>query len=153
MSLDRVRFAAVNRLCVELEYQKESGERETYLIEPYSLRATSQGDILLYGVKLPSGEIRSFRTDRILGVRSSEIAFTPRYQVEFIPEGPVNLTIQPSRVQITPVRTLRSASSTNYIFECSICEKHFSRKKYDNKLNSHKDKYGYPCGGRFGILL
>jgi hypothetical protein len=56
-TLERVRFAAVNRLCVELDYRKESGQRSTYVIEPYSLRMTREGNMLLYGVKLPAGEI------------------------------------------------------------------------------------------------
>lgn len=91
--LDRIRFAAVNRLCVELDYRKENGERKTYLIEPYSLRRTAEGQILVYGIKLPDVEIRSFRTDRIIGATITEHAFTPRYTIDFLPEGPVLLTV------------------------------------------------------------
>ncbi len=86
--LDRVRFAAVNRLCVELDYRKESGERNRYLIEPYSLRITADDNVVLYGVKLPDGVIRSFRTDRIISAVVSDRAFVPRYAVDFIPAGP-----------------------------------------------------------------
>lgn len=88
-NLDRVRFAAVNRLCVELDYRKENGERKTYLIEPYSLRVTADNNVLLYGVKLPEAQIRSFRTDRIISAAITERVFAPRYAVEFIPAGPL----------------------------------------------------------------
>ena len=91
-TLERIRFAAVNRLCVELDYRKESGQRSTYVIEPYSLRTTKEGNMLLYGVKLPAGEIRWFRTDRIIGATVARQSFTPRYSIDFIPEGPVRLS-------------------------------------------------------------
>ncbi len=84
--LDLVRFAAVNRLRVEIDYRKENGVRQTYLIEPYSLRAKAE-NLILYGVKLPTDETRSFRIDRILGARVTEQAFTPRYSIEFIPDS------------------------------------------------------------------
>ena len=93
--LDRIRFAAVNRLCVELDYRKENGQRQTYLIEPYSLRTTAENNLLLYGVKLPTAEIRGFRTDRILDAKVIERAFTPRYAVDFIPDGPVTEALIP----------------------------------------------------------
>ena len=86
--LDLIRFAAVNHLCVELYYKKGNGERKTYLIEPYSLRTTADKNRLLYGVKLPTGEIRGFRTDRILKANVTEQSFRPRYMIEFIPQGP-----------------------------------------------------------------
>jgi len=92
--LDLIRFAAVNRLCVELDYRKENGIRQTYLIEPYSLRATADNNLVLYGVKLPAVEIRGFRTDRILGAVVTESAFKPRYSVDFIPDVPILETIK-----------------------------------------------------------
>jgi predicted nucleotidyltransferase component of viral defense system len=88
---DSVRFAAVNRLCVQLDYRKENGVRQSYLIEPYSLRATREGKLLLYGVKLPAGQIRCFRTDRIISAVVTQTAFAPRYLIEFLPEGPLRL--------------------------------------------------------------
>jgi predicted nucleotidyltransferase component of viral defense system len=88
--LDLIRYAAVNRLCVELDYKKENGLRKDYLIEPYSLRNTPYNHTLLYGVKLPETETRSFRADRILGVKVIERAFIPRFDIEFIPDSPGN---------------------------------------------------------------
>ncbi len=82
--LDRIRFAAVNRLCVELDYRKENGDRKIYLIEPYSLRVTADDNMVLYGVKLPAAVIRSFRTDRIINATVTDRTFTPRYSIDFI---------------------------------------------------------------------
>ena len=80
--LDRIRFAAVNRMCVEMVYRKENGERATYLIEPYSLRTTTEGNLVMYAVKLPTAETRSFRTDRIVSATVTQRAFTPRYSID-----------------------------------------------------------------------
>ncbi|MBK9492225.1 MAG: WYL domain-containing protein [Haliscomenobacter sp.] len=87
--LDLIRFAAVNRLCVELDYRKETGVRKTYLIEPYSLRVTADNHLILYGVKLPAAETRQFQIDRILSATVTENAFIPRYSVDFIPDSSV----------------------------------------------------------------
>jgi predicted DNA-binding transcriptional regulator YafY len=101
--LECMRFAAVNRLCVELDYRKESGQRSTYTIEPYSLRITREGNLLLYGVKLPAGEIRCFRTDRIIGATVTKQSFAPRYSIDFIPERPVRLSArQMTSTSLTP---------------------------------------------------
>ena len=94
--LDLIRFAAVNRLCVELDYRKENGIRRTYLIEPYSLRATADNNLILYGVKLPAAQIRGFRTDRILGATVTGNAFVPRYSIDFIPDVPIFRNIKRS---------------------------------------------------------
>ena len=55
-SLESIRFAAANRLCVQLDYTKEDGERTSPTIEPYSVRRTTAGDLLLFGVKADTGE-------------------------------------------------------------------------------------------------
>jgi predicted nucleotidyltransferase component of viral defense system len=59
-SLEVVRFAGVNHLLVELGYKGS-----TRLIEPYSLRRSSAGNLLLYGVRADSREIRCYRVDKI----------------------------------------------------------------------------------------
>ena len=60
-----------NRLCVDLTYQ---GRR---LIEPYSLRRTRDGNLLLYAVKHNTGEDRSYRVDRIQGARATKCLSHP----------------------------------------------------------------------------
>jgi hypothetical protein len=58
--IESIRFAGANRLRVDLGYQ---GSVRT--IEPYSLRRSRAGDILVYAVKSATGEPRSYRLDRI----------------------------------------------------------------------------------------
>jgi predicted nucleotidyltransferase component of viral defense system len=86
--MERIRFAAANHLCVELEYRKENGQCNTYLIEPYSLNETASGNLLLHALKHRTDEIRAFRTDRIISAQASSIPFTPSYRVDLIPQGP-----------------------------------------------------------------
>lgn len=83
--LEIIRFAAANRLCVNLAYQ---GTRR--LIEPYSLRRTQDGHLLLHAARHETGEGRSYRVDRIQGAEVTQIPFTPRYVVELTASGPLS---------------------------------------------------------------
>ncbi len=80
--IEPVRFAAVNRLLVELRYQ---GRHR--LIEPYSLRRTSAANILLHAVRVDGQGHRSYRLDRIQAVEVTTHPFTPRYAIEFPETG------------------------------------------------------------------
>ena len=82
--IEVIRFAAANRLCVDLEYQGR-----TRRIEPYSLRRTSDGNIILHAWDIDSDGHRSYRVDHIQGARTTDRVFTPRYAVELTPSGPV----------------------------------------------------------------
>jgi predicted nucleotidyltransferase component of viral defense system len=157
--LEMVRFAAANRLCVDLDYEDEEGRRGTRVIEPYSLRRTKAGDLLLYAVRRQDGQDRSYRVDRILGARATKQAFSPRYLVELSTTGPVNAP----EVHRPRSLALRSASraapasggfgETKYVFQCLYCDKKFERKQYATALNPHKTKDGYPCPGRVGFFV
>lgn len=72
-----IRFAAANRLCVDLAYDKSVRR-----IEPYSLRQTAEGHFVLHAIRGDSGEHRSYRVDRIQGATVTNQSFTPRYLVE-----------------------------------------------------------------------
>ena len=80
--LELIRFAGANRLKVEIHYRPEQGSVGPRLIEPYALRRSSEGQLLLYVVN-ESGELRNYRVDRIQGVIIQPESFAPRYQVEF----------------------------------------------------------------------
>jgi predicted nucleotidyltransferase component of viral defense system len=156
--LERIRFAAVNRLCVKLDYRKESGERKSYILEPYSLRRTLAGNIILYAVKLPStdGHAQSFRIDRMISAEISGQAFAPRYVIDFIPDGPVNINVSSSPATPyvpKPRRHTTPHSGIQYFFKCTVCGKQFIRKQYDATLNPHKNKMGTPCYGRTGSYV
>ncbi len=159
--LELIRYAAANRLCVDLKYQ---GIRR--LIEPYSLRRTRDGNLLLYAVKHNTGEDRSYRVDRIQNVEVTKIPFTPRYIIEMTTSGPISAplatmrtsgigSIRPRQIRPTGRRTKSSISDygPKYIFECSYCGKRFTHRTNDSKLNKHKDKHGYPCPSRTGMYV
>lgn len=80
--IEIIRFAAANRLCVDLAYNNEHR-----LIEPYSLRRTKDGNILLYAIKHKTGELRAYRVDRIQGAGVTDLLFTPKYTIELTATG------------------------------------------------------------------
>jgi len=82
--LEQIRFAGSNHLLVELAYQGS-----TRVIEPYALRRSQAGNLLIYAIRVDSGEVRSYRVDRIEGVRVLDRAFGPRYAVELSAALPV----------------------------------------------------------------
>jgi predicted nucleotidyltransferase component of viral defense system len=78
--LETIRFAAVNHLLVDLGY---GGTIRT--IEPYSLRRTRAGNLVLHAIRADNGEHRAYRVDRIQSARATNRAFLPRYAIEFSP--------------------------------------------------------------------
>jgi hypothetical protein len=157
--LEIIRFAASNHLCVDLGYQR--GIRR---IEPYSLRRTHAGDILLYAVKTESGEPRSYRLDRIESAQATSQAFTPRYAVELTPTetGPIPPPARTAGIggirRAQPIRSSARASASpahgaTYIFQCGMCGRKFERKTTDSALRPHKTGQGWPCSGRTGWLV
>ena len=77
-----IRFAGANRLKVEIDFRAEDGRWGPLVVEPYSLRRTRDGNLMLYVVN-DRGDLRSYRLDRIRGVRPTSQPFIPRYIVEF----------------------------------------------------------------------
>lgn len=75
--LEVIRFAAANRLCVDLKYNNEHR-----LIEPYSLRRTRDGNIFLHAIRHEDAQPRSYRVDRIQGASATNTSFSPRYAIE-----------------------------------------------------------------------
>lgn len=178
-SLEVIRFAAGNHLCVDLDYTANSGERNSRIIEPYSLRRASNGNILLYAVRADNGEIRAYKIDQINDASVTNQVFTPRFQVELSPASSVspipsstgssthlgiparsrNTEIGRSSVRRKiparkrPARKMRGISkSATHIYRCPVCRKTFRRKSMNSKLNPHKDKRGWPCSGRTGFF-
>lgn len=153
--LESVRFAAANHLCIDLKYQGSNR-----LIEPYSLRRSKDGNLLLCAVRHESGEARTYRVDRIEHVEVSNVSFVPKYLIELTPSGPIHApTIERIDQVFKSPDTPRSlqrrvggggSQGPKYIFKCSVCGKQFTRKSYDATLNPHKNKQGYPCYGSFG---
>lgn len=145
ISLETIRFAAANRLCVELGY---GGSRR--IIEPYSLRQSRAGDLLLYAVRVDSGERRAYRVDRIESVRATRRTFTPRYRVELAASGGLRASpVATHPRSAAPPRARRPArSGLVYIIECPYCRKRFRRTSIaKQQLNEHKAPGGFRCPG------
>jgi predicted nucleotidyltransferase component of viral defense system len=148
--LEIIRFAASNHLCIELDYQGS-----TRRIEPYSLRRTREGNIVLHAFSVERGEHRSYRVDRMSGARTTNQTFVPRYEIELTPQGPVR--VAPTAARSSRTLQMRKpkhlAGGPVYVYECSHCGKRFMRTRFDSKLNPHKDKEGSACFGRYGTYL
>jgi len=159
--IEIIRYAASTRLCINLTY--DGSDR---LIEPYSLRRTRDGNLLLYAVKHDTEENRSYRVDRIQNAKVTQIAFQPKYAIELSEPGhlaipprvskskrltakrhyPISTTIKRSRV-------VKFKTGPKYVFQCSLCGKRFTHRPYDPHLSEHKNKQGYPCPVRVGIYI
>lgn len=81
-ALDQIRYAARNRLCVEILYHGVPR-----LTEPYSLRMPRTGNMLLYVHEISRGGVttettKAYKVAEIQSARTTERAFYPRYAVE-----------------------------------------------------------------------
>lgn len=79
--MNLLRYCAFNQLKVDLYYQPVNGDEGWRRVEPYSLRRSQNGDLLLYLVN-QEGELRSYRLDRILSIRASNIPYAAKFKVE-----------------------------------------------------------------------
>ena len=80
--LELLRYAGANRLKVDVDYRAEQGRQGPRRVEPYSLRQTQDGNLVLFVVN-DYGELRSYRVDRIAGIRPTTTTFRPKFRVEF----------------------------------------------------------------------
>lgn len=171
--VEMIRFAAANRLLVEIDYRDKQGSRSMRAIEAYSLRRSQAGDVLLMAVRADNGQPRSYLVSSILGVRSTQTPFSPRYPIELTPSGFQSIpqttgsgsggsfggrhmpAVRRSLVRGS-ARISRFAGSTGptYVFKCSICGKTFNKKSYEATLNKHKNRRtGYDCYGAYGTYV
>ena len=144
-----LRFAGANRLLVEFLYHGKNR-----VVEPYSLRRPSTGNLLFYGWELASGQIKAFKMNEIQRLRSTRSHFTPRFAVELSASGPLSV---PASVRIHRTPTGRRSRSIQkkrpYVVECTSCGKRFYRSKHDTSMRKHKTKDGWDCPGRHGFLV
>lgn len=154
--IEVIRFAASNHLLVELDYRDEDGHRDTRAIEAYSLRRTKDDNIILCAVNVEKQEPRSYRMERIQGATILSRGFTPRYQIELSPSGPLvapatTRTDETMRRQVLAKRASNAWPKITHIYRCPVCSKRFERPSMDGSLRAHKNPAGYPCAGRQGI--
>ena len=82
LQLEPIRYAGANRLKIEIDYRAEQGRRGPRLVEPYELRRTQDGNLVLLVVN-DLGQPRTYRVDRIAAVRPTDKPFKPKYVVAF----------------------------------------------------------------------
>jgi hypothetical protein len=150
--LEPVRFAATNHLCVALTYNGS-----LRLIEPYLLRRTQDGHLVLHALRVDNREHRSYRVDRMQQVEVTTRPFRPIYAVEFSSAGPmaappVRRTAGDGGSRPAAQRRARGIR-TSYIVQRPNCQKQFRRQKRYLTLRPHKTPQGYNCAGRRGYLL
>jgi len=157
--IEIIRFAAANRLLVNVDYRDKQGNRSTRAIEAYSLRRSRAGDVLLMAVRAEDGQPRSYLVNSILGVSQTQITFAPRYPIELTPSGLQSIAATSRSAGITTDRTStrrRSRAQSGgptYVFRCTTCRKLFERKTYDGTLRPHKNPAGYQCYGTHGTYV
>jgi len=172
LPLEAIRFAGANQLLVNLDYEPETGNRGIRTVEPYALRRSKAGDLLLYAVRADTGEVRSYRIDRIRGIEVLRKTFVPRYAIELSTGGVIgsvpDVVSRPAAFTPTilgPARrrprgrssgTFGSSISPRgpvYVYQCGYCRKRFSRSSMNGTLKPHKTKQGWDCPGRSGMLV
>lgn len=129
-------------------------------VEPYSLiykvRQDGVAREYFYVYDLTGGRtsgpgLKCLIHPKISAIENTDKIFEPRYEVELSKAGEF-FGEQIFRGSPGP-RSSASLYATGYTIQCPICGKRFQRKKYDMKLNLHKDKYGNKCYGRYGYLV
>jgi WYL domain len=103
-TLEIIRFAAANHLCVDLRY-----DGSVRRIEAYSLRQTAEGYFVLHAIRSDSGEHRSYRVDRMQGATVTSQVFSPRYAVELTSTGPLNVTLSTAVPRMPRIPRMRRA--------------------------------------------
>jgi predicted nucleotidyltransferase component of viral defense system/DNA-directed RNA polymerase subunit RPC12/RpoP len=149
--LETVRFAATNHLCVDLSYNG-SWRR----IEPYSLRRSGAGRLLLHAERSDGSGHRTYGVDQISGIRATTTPFRPRYPIEFSARGPLHAPPQsrnPRGWARTGLTRTRTRAGPIHVYQCTQCGKEFHHSKRNATLRAHKDPHGYPCSSRRGIYI
>ena len=104
--LEVIRFAAANHLLVELGY-----DGTLRLIEPYSLRRTRAGAILLHALRADGGGHRSYDIRKIASARATTTSFRPRWAIEFSSTGPLAAPLARRSKRTTTRRRLSTTAS------------------------------------------
>lgn len=146
----------------------------TRLVEPYCLAYKKRQDgyarEYLYVYDQTGGSssgpgIKSLVHTNIQELKNTDQKFEPRYEVELCKAGE---TLKSSYFSKSPGRSTSSfgirrqtkrrssfglQNTYQYTVQCPVCGKKFKRKRYDTKLNQHKNQYGNKCFGRTGYMV
>ena len=151
--LEVLRFAGVNRLLIEFRYKGKHRNAE-----PYSLRRSSSGNLLLYAWEIGSPNIKAFSAAEIRDLRVTATAFSPRYEIEFAPVGGIAAQAMARRPTSGPTPRHRgrshpgSRTRPSFVLRCGSCGRLFRHWTRDTALRPHKAADGGRCHGRSGSL-
>ncbi|MDH3466153.1 MAG: nucleotidyl transferase AbiEii/AbiGii toxin family protein [Gammaproteobacteria bacterium] len=84
--LQRIQFAAANRICVALGYH---GTVRT--VEPLSFRHSKDDNRLFYGFEREAGHAKAYSLGKIESVEVTNQPYTARYPVEINASGPISM--------------------------------------------------------------
>lgn len=84
--LQRIQFAAANRVCVSLGYH---GKLRT--IEPLSFRRSSEGNRLFYGYEREAGHVKAYSLCKIESVEVTNLNYVEKYPVEITAISPISM--------------------------------------------------------------
>lgn len=140
--IEKIRFAAANRLCLDLKY-----DGTTRLIEPYEVRKTISGEFYLAAIKADSGEHRNYSFGKIQGIKVTDRSFKPRLPIQITSTG--QLVIK----QNTAKQKLSHSNHYKYIYRCAACSRSFKKGTTNPLLRKHKNKSGYDCTGTYGYYV
>lgn len=81
--IEIIRFAASSLLCVDLNYKGHTSR-----VEPYSLRRTNKGNMILRAYNVNKNEHRSYLIGSIEEAKVTGQVFKPRFAIELTPAYP-----------------------------------------------------------------
>lgn len=140
--LEKIRFAAANRLCLDLGY-----ERKHRTIEPYAVKRTIDGNLFLEAIRHDSGENRRYSFGKIEEIKVTNTPFQPLGPIEITSGGQLNI--------VQNVSSARSsyAGGPVYVYRCAACHRLFKKRTMNSTLRPHKNKAGYSCYGTYGMYV
>lgn len=147
-NLEKIRFAASNRLCLDLAY---NGERR--IIEPYEVRRTISGDLYLAAIKADTGENRNYTFDKIQDIKIIQRAFHPRFPIPIGESGQLIIGQNISQARNTYGKSQRNNYGPKYIYRCTTCGRAFTKNSMNSTLRPHKNKRKGDCYGRYGAYV
>ncbi|MBT6438700.1 MAG: nucleotidyl transferase AbiEii/AbiGii toxin family protein [Flavobacteriales bacterium] len=143
--IEKIRFAAANRLCINLEYKDK-----IRTVEPLSFRTSSKGNQLFYGHEREAGHPKAYTLSEIQSVELTDQSYIEQYPVEISSTGSISMP----PIRRTSYSTRNSVySEPKHRYECTMCGKVFKHKTMNSVLRRHKDKDGWGCSGRSGHYL
>ena len=81
-NLEKIRFAAANRLCLDLAYN-----RERRIIEPYEVRRKIDGSLYLMAIRVDNRENRNYSFNKIEDIKITSQSFLPQFPVQITATG------------------------------------------------------------------